>query len=55
MLREDLLIDVVKNVFIDRPPKRPKEYNFANKPPIVHGQLGHPVAIDKLLGMSIYT
>ena len=50
VLTEDLLIDVIKNVFIDWPPMRDKEYHFDKNPPKIDGQIGIPVIVDKLLG-----
>ena len=55
MLREDLLVDVVKNVFIDWPPTGSKKHMFSKSPPKIDGQIGMPVIVDKLLGISIYT
>ena len=55
MLREDLLIDVVRNVFVDWPSKRDKEYHFDKNPPKLTGQIGIPVIVDKLLGISFHT
>ena len=50
VLKEDLLIDVIKNVFIDWPPTRDNVYNFDKNPPKLDGQIGIPVIVDKLLG-----
>ena len=55
MLREDLLVDVVRNVFVDWLPTRDKEYHFDKNPPKLTGQIGIPVIVDKLLGISIHT
>ena len=51
MLSEDLLIDVVSNVFVDLPPTRDKKYYFDKNPPKLTGQIGIPVVVDKLLGI----
>ena len=50
MLNEDLLIDVVRNVFVDWSPTRDMEYHFDKNPPKLTGQIGMPVIVDKLLG-----
>ena len=49
-MNEALLEDVVKNVFVDWPPQRKKEYHFSQNPPKIDGQFGMPIIIDKLLG-----
>lgn len=50
VLREALLADVVRNVFVDWLPARDKEYHFDKNPPKLTGQIGMPVIVDKLLG-----
>ena len=54
-IKEDLLVDVVRNVFVDLPPTRDKEYHFDKTPPKLTGQIGIPVIVDKLLGISFHT
>ncbi len=55
MLREDLLVDVVRNVFVDWLPTPDKEYHFDKNPPKLTGQIGIPVIVDKLLGILVHT
>ena len=50
-VNEELVQDVVKNVFIDWIPKVHKGYSWSS-PPKLEGQFGVPVIVDKILGIS---
>ena len=50
MLYEDILVDVVRNIFIDWSPTRDREYHFDKIPPNLNGQVGILVIVDNLLG-----
>ena len=52
-LNENLLQDVVKNVFIDWKPNVHKEY-YWSRPLKLEGQYGVPLIVDKILGNSIF-
>ena len=59
MLRRDTieeyqLVDIVRKVFIDGPPTPDKKYHFHKNPPKLTGQIGVPVIVDKLLGISFH-
>ena len=48
-----MVVDIVKHVFVDWSPSIKKEYNFT-KTPVLEGQIGIPVIVDKLLGKMLY-
>ena len=47
---EEMLTNMVKNAFIDEPSSK-ESYNFDNDPPILNGQTGVPLLVDKILGI----
>ena len=52
-IADDLLEDIVRNVFIDNPPEPPdNKYNFKSSTPALDGQIGVPPVVDKILGVN---
>ena len=50
---QDVVENVLKDVFIDWPPLTHKGYRFTN-PPKIDGQFGMPVIVDNILGIVYY-
>ena len=48
---EDLVVNIVRNVFIDSPASPPLPYNFNKPNPALEGQIGVPPIVDKILGI----
>ena len=48
----ELIADIVRDVFIDIPNEHQGTYNFEKNPPELHGQIGVPPIVDKILGIK---
>ena len=47
---DDIMLDIVRKVFIDSPTQYQKAYNFKTSSPFLDGQIGVPPIVDKILG-----
>ena len=46
---DPLLIQIIRNWFLEEPPGNKVGYNFQNKNPNLNGQVGQPPIIDNIL------
>ena len=51
---ENLITNVVKDAYIDKPLSSKETYNFDHNPPDLDGQTGVPQLVDKILGKKDY-
>ena len=51
---ENLITNIVKDVYIDKPDSLKQIYNFDHNPPVLDGQTGVPQLVDKILGNTNY-